>query len=359
MVGQGDVGQDPRNGDAVRTGATPASRGELERAARSVLRHDFHEPSRTHIVWCAGIGRGGAKGFGTAADEAFRMFGHRLKEILDAARPSDLERWSRDLAYDQTERLREAQVRSLAARDRMGDYSLGLDPSQIGLLADEPGGVPSNDRIVEALRDGLTMFHEAARDRTLDQMRDAVAEHARALREGRRDRSDAPAYRTVRMGAETHARLQLLAHEIGIKLQELCRYLLGLHLDRCGLSSAHGDVGTAPVASPSDPFANLDSATFARVAKAAHMSRIVLGAIRSGQVVDLPYLVAGRIGAALPVPVPANDIVRHAASGVRLPPAMAARAKGRPTAGKPGLTLEEVARQAGMSAAQIEKMLAE
>jgi hypothetical protein len=324
-----------------------------------VLRHDFHEPSRTHIVWCPGIGRSGAKGFGDAADEAFRMFGRHLQEMLDGARLKDLQRWSRNLVDDQAERLREARIHSLAARERLGEYSLGLDPSQIELLTDEPGGIPSNERIVEALEDGLAMFRDASRSRTLDGMRDAIAEHARTLREGRRERCDAPRYRTIRMSAETHARLQLQAHETGIKLQALCRYLLGLHLDRGGVVPDHAEVGTMSQTAHPDPLMNLSSAIFARVAKASRMSRAVLAAIRNGQVADLPFVVAGRIGAALPVPVPANDIVRYAASGARLPPAMAARSTGSPTAIKHLMTLEEVARQAGMSTSQIEKMLAE
>lgn len=357
MVG-GGVDQVPEAADAVDTGVAPATRSELEKAVRQCLQHDFHEASRTHIVWCLGIGRGATKGFGDAADEALRMFRRRLKEMLDGAGPSDLERWSRNLAQDQAERLREAQVRSLAARERLGDYSLGLDPSQIGLLADEPGGVPSNERIVEALREGLAMFRAAARDRTLDGMREAVAEHSRVLREGRRDRGDAPVYRTIRMDAEMHARLQLQAHEIGVRLQALCRHLLDLHLDRHG-SLLAGEATTTPAEAPSDPFANLDTAAFAKVARAARMSRAVLGAIRNGQVVDLPAVVAARIAAAMPVPVPANDVARHAASGVRLPPAMAARAEGKPAAQEHGMTLEEVARQAGMSDQDIERMLAE
>ncbi|GAV37051.1 hypothetical protein ROTAS13_04744 [Roseomonas sp. TAS13] len=249
-------------------------------------------------------------------------------------------------------------MRSLAARERLGDYSLGLDPSQIGLLADEPGGVPSNERIVEALREGLAMFRAAARDRTLNQMQEAVAEHSRALRDGRRDRGDAPVYRTIRMDAEMHARLQLQAHEIGVKLQALCRHLLDLHLDRH--SSRHAEeAATTHAVTPSNPFANLDTAAFAKVAIAARMPRAVLGAIRNGQVVDLPAVVAARIAAAMPVPVPANDVARHAASGVRLPPAMAARAEGKPAAQERGMTLEEVARQTGMSDQDIERMLAE
>ena len=286
------------------------------------------------------------------------MFRRRLREILEAAEPSDLERWSQYLAQDQTERLREAQVRSLAARERLGDYSLGLDPSQIGLLADEPGGVPSNERIVDALREGLAMFRAAARDRTLDQMREAVAQHSRALRDGRRDRGDAPVYRTIRMDAEMHARLQLQAHEIGVKLQALCRHLLDLHLDRNGILLA-GEAATSSAGASSDLFANLDTAAFAKVARAARMSRAVLGAIRNGQVVNLPPVVAARIAAALPVPVPANDVARHASSGVRLPPAMAARAEGKPAARENGMTLEEVARQTGMADQEIERMLAE
>lgn len=354
----GNMDQAPEEACAAEARTTHAARRRLEKAARQLLRHDFHEASRTHIVWCSGIGRGAAKGFGDAADEALRMFRRRLREMLDAAGPSDLERWSQYLAQDQTERLREAQVRSLAARDRLGDYSLGLDPSQIGLLADEPGGVPSNERIVDALREGLAMFRVAARDRTLDQMREAVAEHSRALREGRRDRGDAPVYRTIRMDAEMHARLQLQAHEIGVKLQALCRHLLDLHLDRHGILLAR-EAATTPAAASSDPFANLDTATFAKVAKAARMTRAVLGAIRNGQVVNLPAVVAARIAAAMPVPVPANDVARHAASGVRLPPAMAARADGKPAAREHGMTLEEVARQTGMPDQEIERMLAE
>ncbi|MCO6416152.1 hypothetical protein JYK14_08225 [Siccirubricoccus sp. KC 17139] len=360
MVGHGDVGQAHEKEGASRTGAAaPATRTELEQAARVALRHDFHEPSKTHIVWCPGIGRGAAKGFGDAADEALRMFRRRLKELLDTAAPSDLERWRHNLAQDQAERLREALVRSLAARERVGEYSLGLDPSQTALLAGEPGSVPSNERIVEALREGLAILRAAARDRTLDEMRAAVADHERALREGRRDRGDAPVYRTVRMDAETHARLQLQAHEIGVKLQELCRHLLGLHLHLHGLAPAEGDVGTTSAAAPSDPFANLDRAAFAKVAKATRMRKAVLAAIRDGRVVNLPLVVAARIGAAMPVPVPANDVVGHAASGAQLPPAMAARAVGKPTAGERGMTLEEVARDAGMSAEEIKEMLSE
>lgn len=357
MIG-GSMNQAPETVGAAEAGTTHAARRRIEKAARQLLRHDFHEASRTHIVWCSGIGRGAAKGFGDAADEALRMFRRRLKELLDAAGPSDLERWSQYLAQDQTERLREAQVRSLAARDRLGDYSLGLDPSQIGLLADEPGGVPSNDRIVDALREGLAIFRAAAGDQTLDEMREAVAEHSRALREGRRDRGDAPVYRTIRMDAEMHARLQLQAHEIGVKLQALCRHLLDLHLDRHGIVLARETTTTLPAA-PSDPFANLDTTTFAKVAKAARMTRAVLGAIRNGQVVNLSAVVAARIAAAMPVPVSANDVARHAASGVRLPPAMAARAEGKPTAREHGMALEEVARQTGMSDQEIERMLAE
>ncbi|RKK04929.1 hypothetical protein EBE87_07250 [Pseudoroseomonas wenyumeiae] len=218
--------------------------------------------------------------------------------------------------------------------------------------------MPSNERIVDALREGLAVFRATARDRTLDQMREAVAEHSRTLREGRRDRGDTPVYRTIRMDAEMHARLQLQAHEIGVRLQAICRHLLDLHLDRHGKRLAE-ETATTPATVPSDLFANLDTTAFAKVARAARMSRAVLGAIRNGQVVNLPTVVAARIGAAMPVPVPANDVVRHAASGVRLPPAMAARAEGKPAAREHGMSLEEVARQAGMPEQEIARMLAE
>jgi hypothetical protein len=89
------------------------------------------------------------------------------------------------------------------------------------------------------------------------------------------------------------------------------------------------------------------------------MLRTVLSAIRDGRVVGLPRVVAERIGRAMPIPVPANDIILHASSGARLPLAMAARAKRKPTASAGAMTLEEVACEAGMTADAIQHMLAD
>lgn len=335
-------------------------RSEVEVAVRSALRHDFHEPSRTHIVWCPGIGRGAAKGFGDAADEALRVFRQRVAELLDAAAPSDFQRWRSNLLRDEAERLREAQVRSLAASERMGEYSLGLDPAHLRHLSGDAGDGPANERIVEALKGGLAALREQVQRRTLADLRGAVAEHERFLRDGRRERGDEPRYRTVRMDAETHAKLRLQAHELGVKLQELCRYVIGLHLRRAGPRAAAVIDGPRAAPAPNaDPFADLDSAAFARVAVAARMRRAVLAAIRDGRVADLPLQVAGRIGTAMPVPVPANDIVAHAAGGTRMPLAVAARSDAQPAADARRVSLEEAARAAGMSGEDIARMLAE
>lgn len=364
MVGRGDSNRTPdTDGITLRTDAPIlAIRSELEREMRSALRHDFHEPSRTHIVWCPGVGRGAVKGFGDVADEAHRRFRRRVEELLDEAAQSDLERWRFNLVRDEAERLREAQVHSLAARERMGEYSLGLDPAHIALLLGEPGSGPSNDRIVRALREGLVALREKAQKWTLAEMRATIREHERLLREGRRGRGDGPVYRTVRMDAETHARLQLQAHEFGVKLQELCRYALGMHLLRLNLLPAQGVAMDGPViaaAPPMNPFSGLDTTSFARVASAALMRRSVLAAIRDGHVMDIPAHVAARIGSAMPVPVPANDVIAYAASGTRLPPAIAARADGKPAADERRVTLEEAARAAGMSDEDILRMLTE
>lgn len=337
--------------------AVAVIRGDVERAVRSALRHDFHEPSRTHIVWCPGIDRGVAKGFGDAADEAYRMFLLRVVDLLDAAGPSDLRRWKDNLLRDEAECLREAHVRSLAANERMGEYSLGLDPAHLRQLSGAGEGGTTNERIVEALKGGLAALREHAPYRTRADLRAAVAEHERLLRDGRRRRGDEPRYRTVRMDAETHARLRLEAHEISVKLQDLCRYVVGLHLCRAENAAAGGGPrASAPVA---NPFARLDKAAFARVASAARMRRAVLAAIRDGRVANLPLQVAGRIGAEMPVPVPANDIIAYAAGGTRMPLAMAARSDAQPATDARRISLEEAARVAGMSEEDIAEMLAE
>ncbi|MXP65644.1 hypothetical protein E0493_20040 [Roseomonas sp. M0104] len=340
--------------------STKLARSDLEQVVRAVMRHDFHEPSRTHIVWCPGVGRNGAKGFGDAADEAHRMFLRRIGELLDAASPTDLQRWSANLARSKAESSREAQIRSLAARERMGAYSLGLDPAQVTLLADAPGVPASNQAIVDALRAGLAAFRAAADRTTRDDVVAAISANESKLRVGRQGRGDETIYRTVRMDAETHARLQLQAHEIGVKLQELCRYVLALALESRAPTQNQDDGATAFNAKPrGNPFVDLSTQQFAQVAKDARMSRTVLSAIRDGRVVGLPGVVAERIGRAMPTPVPANDIILHACSGARLPPAMAAKAKRKPTAFASAMTLEEVAREAGMTADAIQHMLAD
>ncbi|MDJ0388700.1 hypothetical protein QMO56_11305 [Roseomonas sp. E05] len=341
-------------------GSGNLARSDLERAVRAVTRHDFHEPSRTHIVWCPGVGRNGAKGFGDAADEAHRMFVRRISELLDSATPADLERWANNLARTHAESLREAHVRSLAARERMGCYSLGLDPAQVALLADAPRAPASNQAIVDALHAGLTAFRTFTGRTTRAGVVAAISANESKLRAGRQDRGDETVYRTVRMDAETHARLQLEAHESGVKLQELCRYVLHLALGGRTPIRDH-DVGAAASdGSPrGNPFADLSVQQFARVAEGARMPRTVLAAIRDGRVVGLPGIVAERIGRAMPTPVPANDIIHHAGSGARLPPAMAAKAKRRPTASAGAMTLEEVAREAGMTTDAIQHMLAD
>lgn len=337
--------------------APSATRADIERKAWTAVQHDFHAVSRTHIVWCSAIGRGAVKGFGDAADEARMSFLCSMTEVLDAAAPGDLARWARNLESDRADRAREAQVKSLAARDRMGDYSLGIDPTQTERLAEGRGGVPSNDRIVEALSRGLALVRSASRDMTLEQLREAVGSTERKLREGRRDTGASPVYRTVRMDAEMHARLKLTAHELGVKLQELCRHLL----EREQGSQAARSTSAAfdDRASGASPFSTLDSGMFAAVALAARMPKGVLAAIRDGHVVGLPEIVAARIGAALPHPRPANDIIAHAASGARLPPAMAAKARKKPVARAGGMSIQEVALASGMSQDEIARMLAE
>jgi hypothetical protein len=213
---------------------------------------------------------------------------------------------------------------------------------------------------VDALRAGLTAFRVAADRTTRDDVVAAISANEGKLRLGRQDRGDETVYRTVRMDAETHARLQLQAHEIGVKLQELCRYVLGLALEgRAPIQNQDDGATTSGARPPGNPFVDLSTQQFGQVAKDARMLRTVLSAIRDGRIVGLPSVVAERIGRAMPTPVPANDIILHAGSGARLPPAMAARAKRKPTASAGAMTLEEVAREAGMSGDAIQHMLAD
>ncbi|MCB4824504.1 hypothetical protein [Roseicella aerolata] len=278
----------------------------------------------------------------------------RLATLLEAASSGDMRRWWGNLAQDEAERSRERHVRSLAARERMGEYSISLDPSQSAALRAAAGAGAANARIVEALREGLAAVREEARGMTEAAMRDAVAASERLLRDGRRLRGEDLDVRTVRMDAETHARLQLQAHELGVKLPELCRYAVGLHLRR------HAHVDPDRDAMGIDPFAGMDRQAFGATARRLGIPRDLLAGFRDRQIEldTVPPAFMARLCDDLPRPVPVAAMRAHLSAEPRLSGAMMFRADGKPAASG-RKTFEEAARDAGMPEEEVRRLLSE
>jgi hypothetical protein len=342
-----------------------ASRMEVEQAAYAALRHDFHVPSRTHIVWCPSVGRGATKGFGDAPDEAHRSFANRLAALLEAAGPSDLERWLADLIHDQADRQREARVKALAANERLGEYSISLDPAQMVALKPAPDSGSMNDRIVTALRKGLEQFRVASRKTSEAGLREAVAGNEATLRAGRRDRGNDLEVRTVRMDAELHARLRLSSHETGVKMPELCRYIVSLALDLAVDHFATDSDTNAASGSNlpfdgkrSDPLADLDGPAFRKVAADSGIPRVLLAAIRNREV-EVPLPVARRIARTLPVVVPEEVILAAYVGTPRVSATAMYKAGGKPSAVEGKTPFQEAAASAGLTEEAINRLLAE
>jgi hypothetical protein len=313
-------------------------------------------------VWCPGIGRGATKGFGDAPDEAYRVFAARLADLVNGAAPCDIERWLDNLASDQAERLREAHIRSLAARERMGEYSISLDPFHSAALRGVSGDATMNAKIVDALRSGVIRLREEARDKTEMAMRELVAANETKLRDGRRARGEDLEVRTVRMDADLHARLQLSAHELGVKLPELCRYAMALYLRQAAqgcASQLHEDAPEAFVSSTAtmrDPLAELEPADFRAVAKRLGIPRELLASIRDRQV-EVPRPLMRKLGESLAVPVPIEVMHGSLAGPPRIAVGTMFKSGGKPAASERRISFAEAASKAGMTAEDIERLL--
>lgn len=198
---------------------------------RVVLKHDFHQSSRTHIVFCSDIGRRGVKGFGDFADEARRNFEARLTEVVSHASAKEIERWTLKLNQLHGLELRAQRVAEEAARPRMGEYSLGLDPDQARSLQSKAGNGTINAGVVEMLRRAMDLLEEEATTLTEDALRERIVSFEQTAKKARRERGEEIEARTFRMEPELHARLHVQAYELGVKLSELCRYALAKTLN--------------------------------------------------------------------------------------------------------------------------------
>jgi hypothetical protein len=196
-----------------------------------LLQHDFHQPSRTHIVFCPSVGRRGLKGFGDFAEEARQNFEERLRETLANASKRDIGRWRDKLLEWDAHRIQDERIKITAAQPRMGEYSLGLDPEQARLLQVRAGNKNINCLVVSLLKCGVAAVEREAAASTEQSMRERVLTAERACKEERRKRCEEIDARTVRMDPTLHARLKIQAQEIGIKLPELCRYILERQLE--------------------------------------------------------------------------------------------------------------------------------
>ena len=365
------------------TAPSEHARSEVRRAAEAGVLHDFHAPSRTHIVWCPGIGRGGVKGFGDMADEARRDFECRLRTLLSTAGAADLERWRGRLGEDEAERRREQHVRSLAARERMGEYSISLDPAQSASIRKSIPAGAANAAIVDALRGGLELVRKEARGRKEAEMRSSILDQEAALKATRRANGADLDVRTVRMDAETHARLHLEAHELGVKLPELCRYAVTAWLRQSGLgrsapvagvarnagwrtSAPARRVGTggsgqppdASLATVVDPFEDLGTVAFADVARSAGVNPMFLGRVRDRQIdpATMPDTFLERLCGSLPGNIPFAAMAAFLDGAPRLPPRAMFKSGKQPRASG-RVSFESAVRSSGLSDGEQQALL--
>lgn len=370
----------PRTSQASAT--LRSMREAIRHTARVEAKHDFHSPSRTHVVWCLGVGRGGAKGFGDFADEARRQFETRLEALIERATVGDLERWQARLNQDETTRRREEHVRSLAANQRMGEYSISLDPSQTARFKESSSSKTLNGEIVEALREGLEALRWQAARTTLAGMRQIILDKDAALKAARRAVSAELDVRTLRMDAETHARLHLEAHELGVKLPELCRFaveawflsreakpekpvdtLVEGAVQKRSLQTAHTKAtiprSTASRVSEVDFFDDLDTDAFTDIANRVGVNAMFLSRIRDRHIEpdDIPNLWSERVRVALPRHPSPAEWAGYLRGGPQLPTGAMFKSRRKPKALK-RMSFEDAVRSSGLTDEQQVALLA-
>ncbi|KAA0575231.1 hypothetical protein [Azospirillum sp. Sh1] len=198
------------------------------------MKHDFHKDSRTHIVYCQGVGRRGLKGFGDFPGEALKNFYVVLYNVVESASKNEVENWLGRL----NSKIAEPERRLFLSKEyanKIENYNLSLCRKQVNRVEQVAQNLPSTKDFQGAVRylllAGLAILEEEIPCHNKNQMKVLIRSKSHLPRNEWGDCEERFVNTSFEMRCYDYTRLKIAANEVDVDVVDLCRYVLVRALD--------------------------------------------------------------------------------------------------------------------------------